>query len=449
MGRELREDAIVDSFKQDLSNMKFIEANLHKDISEKLDILASSRSQRHEKVEAAKEVWKLLFRSSLSNITTNTRGYEQACSYYDEFCKYENLLFAIDENHRDHVLHSIWVMLLGIYLCKYFTELSKKVYCISFVPSSQKASGEFEAYKLKVWEYLKQYETPLWCLIALTHDLGYPIEKTRIANSVMAKMVSNFGFLERTDFKYNFGVVHETAIGSLLTILTTNFVLHEDRGYYTEPDPGLRLDFAKSFERLDHGIMGAYLLTTTLDWICETLSVDTCLPFGKPGDKQLAQRAALNGWLEAIAAHTSSFRYWTHFEDIGFLLFLCDQLDEFSRFSLDRNSKDWTKVGCRTEFSLTDKLMEIKHTLDNENVSDEVEDLFKKKVAALRDRIELDSSSKMNRISIICTDVRKACPITLTYEKYRDKLSGELVKSESGSSTTDILGFLNGTVKLR
>ena len=114
MGRELGEDTLVASFKEDLSKMKFIEASLHNELVSKLDILAGGSTKRHEKTSVAKDIWKIFFRASLNDITANTRGCEQVCSYFDEFSEYENLLFAIDENHRDHVLHSVWVMLLGV-----------------------------------------------------------------------------------------------------------------------------------------------------------------------------------------------------------------------------------------------------------------------------------------------------------------------------------------------
>jgi hypothetical protein len=448
MELELTEGAIVDSFKKDLANIKFIEVNLHEDIAQKLDILASSARRRNEKIEVAKDIWKLFFRKCLSNITTNMRGCEQICSYYDEFCKYENLLFAIDENHRDHVLHSVWVMLLGLYLRKYFKQFSPESSYINFVPRSRKPSNKFATYQREVLDFFKQYEIPLWCLIALTHDLGYPVEKTRIANREMTRMIRHFGFLENTDFEYKFNIIHETAIETLLTILTTGFISYEGGKNYLIPMPGDRLEFAKSFERLEHGIMSAYLLMATLDWICEALSWDAYFLYGVLEAQDIAKRLILSEWLYAIAAHTARFHYWDDLGNTGFLLFLCDQLDEFSRFSLDRKNRDWTKVTCRTEFNITDKLINIKHVLDDKNIMDDIETFFKKRATAFRERIELGGENQLNDLSVICTDVREAVPIKYTYEKYRDATPGELVKREPGSSTNDILGFLNGTVDL-
>jgi len=447
---ELREDAIVASFKKELPTIKFIDASLHKEIGAKLDILANGKSSRHEKVEAAKLLWRQFFSLAFRSISNNVRGQDQLFAYYDELCTYENLLFAIDENHRDHVIHVIWVMLLGYFLQTNFPPFTPLLESYKFCSDDLKDPPMiklFETYNKRLTEHVNS----IWCLAALTHDLGYPIQKTRTANGKMAKMVSNFGILEGTNFNYTFGPVHETAISTLLNILSTQFVM-KDNEVSMHYSPGMRLEFAQSLEQLDHGIMSAYLLMAKLDWICEALSIDSTMPVTRPKVPIvdiLVGRILLSEWLEVIAAHTSRFRYWRHLQSLGFHLFLCDQLEEFSRYSVDLKTQEWINVGCRTKVEHSGKVIELQHELDNPNAGDNIELFFKKRVKALRERVELHPQKPVEKIRLICSDIRGATPVKFSYEKYRDLTPNEMVHREPGKSTNDILKFLDGVIDLK
>ena len=116
MKRELREDAIVDFFKNELRNMEFIDPKDYIDIESLLDSLCDHNKERYEKALTAKDIWKFFIEKSLRAFTDNLRGYDELCRYFDDYIEYENLLFALDKNYRDHTIHSVWVMLLGFYL---------------------------------------------------------------------------------------------------------------------------------------------------------------------------------------------------------------------------------------------------------------------------------------------------------------------------------------------
>ena len=117
---ELREDALTDFFKRELNSLQFISHSDHEDIGRNLEIIADRNAQRHRIVEATQWLWEYMVKASLNDITSNLRGYDELCEYFERFVEYENLLLAVDENHRDHAIHSIWVMILGFYLMKNF-----------------------------------------------------------------------------------------------------------------------------------------------------------------------------------------------------------------------------------------------------------------------------------------------------------------------------------------
>jgi len=447
MLRELREDAIVDFFKKELSAIKFVPEANYPDIEQRLDILADSGEKRYRKTEAARWIWKFFVEKSLSDITDNLRGYHELCRYFDEFADYENLLFALDKNHRDHVIHSIWVMLLGLYLRKTFAPLKNIDYEV-ILPNFYKKQGKVVEAIKRTQNITKEHETSLWCLIALTHDLGYPIQKTTNANELMAKMVSNFGFLEQKDFRYSFTIVHQTAISELLNIVSSFVAWMPSGGYRVGYFSGGRLDYAKSFERLDHGIMSAYLLQMHLDCICELMSIPQEVPELQLIDHEVASKQVTTiTLLRAISAHTNKNVYWPEVNLMDPLLLLSDELDEFSRYSRSLESNEWIKVGCRTEFECTKNSLQVKYTFDNKDIGDDIESFFKDKVEKLWKRFELEDG-KIRKISVTCRDVRKAQPVDFIYEKTLSQDSPDVVKRTLGKSSNDIQAFLDGAVNL-
>ncbi len=300
----------------------------------------------------------------------------------------------------------------------------------------------------KTIDIIKKHEPSLWCLIALTHDLGYPIEKTKKANETMANMVSNFGFLEQRDFQYNFTIVHQTAISELLNTISSVVMWLSPKGFKVGSQPGIRLDFAKSFERLEHGIMSAYLVQMHIDYICESLPVMLGIPeVFSPEHESAAKQAFIIQWLRAISSHTNNNVYWPQVNNMEALLLLCDELDEFSRYSHSTKSNEWVSVGCRTEFTCTKNSLGVTYTFDNKEIGDDMESFFKMKVAKLYNRFELKDGN-IKQFSVTCKDVRKAQPVSFIYEKTLSKYPKGVVKKPPGNSSNDIREYLNGTVNL-
>jgi hypothetical protein len=401
MKRELREDAIVDFFKKELGNMEFIDPKNHLKIESLLDSLCDHTKERHKKALTAKDIWKFFTEKSLRALTDNLRGYDELCRYFDEYIEYENLLFALDKNYRDHTIHSVWVMLLGFYLkenCAIFEN-------INYVIGNLEEDDENLQ---KTIEIIKKVENPLWCLIALTHDLGYPIEKTRKANAIMAKMITNFGFLHQKDFDYNFTIVHQTAINELLNIISSTVTWIPTGRYQVGCRVGTRVDMAKSFERHDHGIMSAYLLLMYIDWICGSMDIWQGLGISPSSPETAAEKTMVITLLGAISAHTNRYRYSERLNDMDSLLFI-----QCTKNSLGMN-----------------------YIFDNRDIDYDIKSFFKEKVRKIHNRFELNPK-RIKKLSITCSDVRTAEPVDFKYEK---TLSRFIVKTPE-ESYTNILDF--------
>ena len=430
--RKLNDKSVVDSFKKDLSSITFLAGCDLQKIEAQLDVLTDPDKGRYEKGASAKAIWELFFKHSLKGLTENTRGIDELCSYFDKFARYENLLVAVDENYRDHVIHTVWVMLLGFYLRNVSTPYKPISFKYAFADLS---GGEAAKHIQDSKEKLTQWESPLWCLIALSHDLGYPIQKSLAANDTISDIIKSFGFLKQTPLDYSFGVVHQTALEELLAIVSAK-VAWSAQGFEMVRKAGVRLDFAKSFERLDHGIMSAYLLLTYLDFICDWGSLGEGEGIVHRSPIEASEVTLCSELLYSISAHTNKNVYQNDLGGMADLLFLCDELEEFSRFSMVQD--EWRNVKCGTEFEFTQDSLSFRYVFEDEHLGD-VSKFFKKKMGKVRRRFEL-ASDGIKDISLTCEDIRKAVPFGFTYTR---TLAEENVKEFPSEVThEDILTFL-------
>ena len=84
-------------------------------------------------------------------------------------------------------------------------------------------------------------------------------------------------------------------------------------------DSGIRVDYAKSFERLDHGVMSAYLLQMYLDWICDSMNIMHGVgEAALIGNEGAAKKTMIITLLEAISSHTNKNMYTYGFAFIHF-----------------------------------------------------------------------------------------------------------------------------------
>jgi len=177
-----------------------------------------------------------------------------------------------------------------------------------------------------------------------------------------------------------------------------------------------------------------------LDWICDTMNIWHGLEnVTFTSHEAAAKQTMIITLLEAISAHTSRYRYSHRLNNMESLLFISDELEEFSRYSHSLTTKDWINVNCRTEVQWTKNSFGMNYTFDNRDIGDDIESFFREKVRKMHNRFELNPE-RIKKLSITCSDVRKAKPVDFKYEK---TLSGTIVKTPE-KSYTNILEFLTG-----
>ena len=190
--------------------------SLKEDIRKALEQLIEE-SKMNNKILLATVLWKKLFESAMSYISSNKKGYDKIFKYFDSYVEFEELIFASDSFYRDHTLHCLWVYFLGEYLFNNpeFSELyrldretSESYKLLSKLPGSLGIVEGKDARQLEEVLNLEEDFAPLKdsvrCLSALTHDLGYPLKKIEKINKSMNKVLPFFAIHNFANFSFEY-----------------------------------------------------------------------------------------------------------------------------------------------------------------------------------------------------------------------------------------------------
>lgn len=282
----------------------------------------------------------------------NVYGIKELNKYFEQFTEFESVLYGADKFYRDHVRHPINVWITGLNILK---EYGKEIYIstantddveihscdhakIEWFPTG----GSSEKIKLSTAEI-----SAMWAIIALTHDIGYPLEKVEKVNDKLEKMLAQFGNIGFSRSRFNFENQHDHLVKFLLKLISSvcrpkvieikredgtkaekkeysHWTNHLRTKYYTK--------FSKSWEQFDHGIVSCLLLLKTLTFFIETDYSDEGTKYLSAEDaRQFVVRSEI---LHTIASHTTPKIYHLAVNNLPFLLVLCDDLQEWSRPTL-------------------------------------------------------------------------------------------------------------------
>lgn len=393
----------------------------------------------HEKIMVAKELWKMLFKSAMSLIDSDKRGYDDLFAYFDEYVNFEELIFASDSFYRDHTLHSLWVYFLGEYIFrkkefqpmwKQFNQPFRLLAKAKKILEELKKPEIFEP-QIKTIEAiapLVELEDAMRCVIALTHDLGYPLKKITKINKAIRKILPYFAVFDVQEFKFQFDTTQQFYITKFLELLGYGIFIGPDvykpsfedkelianileklndllvstleaeqipkeefkkikeeldklspkqvyllnntfrlRGRSEIQIPQM-LRFADDFEKFKHGILSSFLLMKLLKAFSE-IDIHYSTPERLPiDDMNLPSVFAKLEILAAIANHTSSYRI-SNFNDFSALLIFIDEIEEFSRISRANQFRQFVNEFCKSAIAFEDDTFIIKFIFDNNDIA--------------------------------------------------------------------------------
>jgi|GEM_PF-2665075 len=290
----------------------------------------------HKQRNVLKELWKYLVSCAVIYLKFKDDregfhddgdfGLDELEVYFDEFCKFESNLYGSSEFYRDHLSHLFKVFLLGEYLLRGVKDKKGKV--IGFdklivgdekLPEGLKVSaGEKEA---------------MWCIAALTHDLGYPLEKVHKIFESSRNMIKAFE-METTFF--NIPKKAETLDELIIKFLSSTLVEAQNQAsqdqnqtFLVHIQPKVLWKLTRAWEQFDHGVSSALLLFKKLVFFLES---DYCFDELKPLDEKDAKQFLIrNQILRANAFHNCNYIYHLRLLDFAFFLRIIDEMQEWGR----------------------------------------------------------------------------------------------------------------------
>jgi hypothetical protein len=280
-------------------------------------------------------------------------GLDTLTNYQDRYTKFESMLYGASYFYRDHVFHAIRTWMLGIFCLVKKLNYTKDESIIENEnividgEGNSKFSGAINFFE----------KISMWTIIALCHDLGYPLEKSeQILDNTQAMMKV---FVPRPNIWNNFGFngTQDTINEYIIKFISTKMIppqktepkidrvgsqkdvssqksglaesSKDEMHYFGRIQPKYYLKFAKSLEGFNHGIVSSVIIYKMLLYFLESdFNLNDDYTYTKEDARQFYIRREI---LRAMASHTCADVYNIYLTSFSSLLFLCDEMQEWGR----------------------------------------------------------------------------------------------------------------------
>lgn len=293
-------------------------------------IVSGKENELFEKLDKVQDLWICLIKKSivclryydnrepfLKNKTKAPLAYgtDNLLEYFKKYTDFESLLYGGANHYRDHVVHVFRVWLLGVDVllrnnCQYLDKITIDNNCP--VNPLEKLS--------------------IWTLISLTHDLGYPLEKSLQIVEKTRDMMKYFVNNPIMNLDVDFSGVQNNMNDFILRFMSSKMRKNERGEFVARLQPKYYFKFQKSLEHNMHGVISSLILYKLLIFFMESdYSLHEDYTFVKEDVRQYYIRREI---LRSLASHTCLDVYQTHLCTMSFLLILCDESQEWGRKSL-------------------------------------------------------------------------------------------------------------------
>ena len=317
--------------------------NLLLKIKEKIRMDEESEYEIFQSNEAIKELWGILIEKSIQCLryydkrepfrgNQNKRplayGLSNIKEYFKKYIGFESVMYGGVKYYRDHVIHVFRVWLLGlVILLRNNGALLAKIYIDDHCSVN------------------KYEKISIWTLIALTHDLGYPLEKASQIIESTKEMLKAFVSDPILSMDLSFNGVQNSMNDFILRLVSSKMELRNNGArdkYVARLQPKYYFKFQKSLEHNKHGILSAIIIYKLLLYFLESdFSVNEDYLFNKEEIRQFYIRRDI---LRSIASHTCSDVYQMNQFLFSYLLIICDDAQswgrkEISELYVDKDTK--------------------------------------------------------------------------------------------------------------
>lgn len=271
--------------------------------------------------------------------TPKAYGLDELKKYYKKYKKFENVLYGTSQYYRDHVVHVFRTWLCGIeLLVRNKGSNLGKVGIMDTICTREKKGDPIEK---KIVPISPAEKISIWTLIALTHDLGYPLEKARNVIGITQDMVSTFVRNPDISADFSFHGPQNYMNDFVVRLMSSKMEFREEpeteesnekrepKPYVARLQPKYYFKFQKSLERNEHGILSTLIIYKLLTYFLESdYNINEDYRFSKEDCRQFYIRREI---LRAIASHTCNDVYQMYMGSFSFLLRICDDAQEWGR----------------------------------------------------------------------------------------------------------------------
>lgn len=358
-------------------------------------------------------------------------GLDSLEDYHKKYIDFEGVLYGSDAYYRDHVFHVIRVWMLGVYLLlndnTYITGGGKRLIdAIHFEGDSEMivdCVDECEInydYREKVNEnsliinrdgkFCKIHKNEIgdckyiltssnsfsseinilekismWTLMALCHDLGYPLEKSKKILAKTENMMEAFVSQPNINGDLRFDGTRDSNNKDIILFASKKMKAVDVDGevatYKASIQEKYKFKYMLSLEAFAHGIISSIIIYKKLNYFKETdNNTDANYIFQEEDARQFYIRRDI---LRAMASHTCQDIYHIDVATFPMLLFVCDELQEWGRKSWKSMYKGVTNNAVRLSIETfnSDKI-EYKEEIDmsnagNQQLVDNIERILK------------------------------------------------------------------------
>lgn len=274
-------------------------------------------------------------------------GIDKLIQYHERYASFESLLYGASSYYRDHVFHAVRTWMLGIFCLLKPMKPQEKLLIDQITIDG--CSDEIFKSNINFFEKIS-----MWTLIALCHDLGYPLEKSQQILDKTQKMMKEF--IPNPNIWNNFGFtgIQDNINEYIIKFMSTKMMsvkkdndvkteeinakecedlpdFHEKNLYYGRVQPKYYLKYSKSLEHFDHGVISSVIIYKMLLYFLESdFNLNDDYEYKYEDARQFYIRREI---LRAMASHTCSDIYNIYLTTFSSILFVCDELQEWGRKS--------------------------------------------------------------------------------------------------------------------
>ena len=186
--------------------------------------------------------------------------------YFNDFVEFEAVLYT-EKYYRDHIHHviQVWGIGVGLLFCnnrkRISLTFSEDIKYSDKIFHDSKASPQNKISRTELWA--------MWTIVALCHDLGYPLEKASKINQKVKNIVAHFGCKDFVELNFKFDIPNTPLIEKFLKIISSK-TIKDGENYHTEVQQKYYDKFSKSLEEYRHGMFSGFLLFKVLVYFLET-----------------------------------------------------------------------------------------------------------------------------------------------------------------------------------